>query len=221
MTTDIDYNAAQLAAGKLTVADVTELVRHWQATHPPLKVDGEAGPRTIASIAAARRPAPFLASPLPMLADGRTAVITSSFRPTDRPNHDGVDLFYRWMPGDYPDFVGDHGGAGTGPAGKPKWVVPSGVAAIAAAPGKIQRAGNSSTGYHVWIEHENGLRTGYFHLIDVRVTTGQRVAAGAPLGLVGDNPKDHDGRHLHFELSPVDTYEPIDPTPYFLPGAVA
>jgi hypothetical protein len=106
-----DYNAAQLAAGKLTATHVTVLVRAWQAAHPELKLDGAAGPATIASIEAVLRPAPFLSSPLPVLADGRTAVVTSSFRPPDRPDHNGVDLFYPWNPGDVPDFVGDHGAA--------------------------------------------------------------------------------------------------------------
>jgi hypothetical protein len=40
--------------------------------------------------------------------------------------------------------------------------------------------------------------------------------AHQPLGLVGDNPADHDARHLHFELSPTATYSPIDPTPFLV-----
>lgn len=208
-----DFNAAQFAAGELTWARITELVRAWQASHG-LAVDGMAGPTTIASIEAAERPKPFLACPLPALSDGRQATITSEFRPADRPNHDGIDWFYQWKTGDMPDFVGDRGAAGKNSDGSPRWVVPYGVCAIAAAAGKVTLAGNSPTGYRVWIEHGNGLRTGYFHLLDVRVTVGQAVAAGAQLGLVGDNPADHDGRHLHFELSPVDRYAPMDPVPY-------
>lgn len=195
----------------LNTEHVTTLVRHWQATHG-LAVDGIAGPLTIASIEAGRR---FLRSPLPVLADGRRAQVTSEFRPADRPNHNGVDLFYRWAAGDQPDFVGDRGAVGT-IDGHPKWVVPTGTRALAAAAGKVQLAGNSGTGYRVWIDHGNGLRTGYFHLLDVMVSVGVVVATGAPLGLVGDNPADHDGRHLHFELSPVDRYEPIDPVPWMV-----
>jgi murein DD-endopeptidase MepM/ murein hydrolase activator NlpD len=215
-----DYNAAQLAAGKLTVEHITGMTRHWQAA-AGLVADGKAGPATIASIDAAIRPARFLTNPLPKLAGGRVAVVTSAFRPPDRPNHNGIDLFYRWHPGDEPDFVGDQGCAGKTSDGKPKWVIPYGTCAIAAAPGRVQLAGNSATGYRVWVDHGNGLRSGYFHLLDVRVTVGQAIAAGAALGLVGDNPADHDGRHLHFELSPVDAYAPMDPAPYFLSGAVA
>jgi len=43
------------------------------------------------------------------------------------------------------------------------------------------------------------------------------VKTGNQIGLVGDNPIDNDGPHCHFELSPVDRYEPMDPTPYLLP----
>lgn len=47
-----DYNAAQLAAGRLTPEHLAELVRAWQAARG-LIVDGLAGPRTIASLDAA------------------------------------------------------------------------------------------------------------------------------------------------------------------------
>lgn len=200
----------------LTHDQVTELVRYWQAGHG-LEVDGIAGPLTVASIEAARRHPPkrFLACPLPVLAGDRHAQVTSEFRPADRPNHNGVDLFYRWQAGDLPDFVGDHGGAGT-VDGHPKWVVPLDTFAIAAAPGRVQLAGNSTTGYRVWIDHGNGWRTGYFHLTTCMVAFGEPVEQGTPLGLVGDNPADHDGRHLHFELSPIDRYAPVDPVPFMV-----
>jgi len=195
----------------MTPEQVTILVRHWQATHG-LVADGIVGPLTLASIDGARR---FLSNPLPVLADGRRAQVTSEFRPADRPNHNGVDLFYRWAPGDEPNFVGDRGAVGV-VDGHPKWVVPTGTLAVAAAAGRVQLAGNSATGYRVWIDHGNGMRTGYFHLLDTRVAIGQVVIVGMPLGLVGDNPADHDGRHLHWELSPVDRYEPIDPVPWMV-----
>ncbi len=220
MTPD-DYNAAQFTAGQLTTNHVTELVRYWQAGHQ-LVADGMAGPATIGSLEAAAvkvtTPGRFLSCPLPVLPDGRRATITSSFRPADRPNHDGADWFYSWRHGDKPDFIGDHGGAGRAADGSPRWVVPTGVCAVAAAAGVVQLASDSPTGHRVWIDHGNGLRTGYFHLLDVQVAIGQHVIAGQPLGLVGDNPADNDGRHLHWEISPVASYEPMDPERYLLPA---
>lgn len=219
MTSAAEYNAAQIAAGKLGPAHVTELVRYWQHGHG-LPQDGMAGPVTLASIATSARatatPPPFLRSPLPVLVDGRRAVITSGFRPADRTNHDGCDWFYPWRPGDEPSFVGDHGGAGPNPHGPPRWVVPTGTMAIAAAPGVVTMAGDSATGHRVWIDHGNGYQTGYFHLLDLRVKRGDQVVSGTSLGLVGDNPADNDGRHLHFELSPTPGYSPIDPEPFLL-----
>lgn len=216
MTPD-DYNAQQLSLGMLTYPHITALVRYWQGGHS-LDVDGKAGPNTIASIADTMRQAPFLLCPLPILHDGRRAVITSEFRPADRPNHAGVDWFYAWRTGDKPDFVGDHGCAGKNADGTPKWVVPTGVLAIAAGGGVVQLADDSPTGHRVWIDHGNGLRTGYFHLLDLRVKVGDPLFAGMAVGLVGDNPADHDGRHLHFELSPADHYAPMDPAPYLIAG---
>lgn len=215
MTTADEYNAAQLDSGALTPTHVTALTTAWQATHG-LTVDGKAGPNTIASINAAIAPAPFLKCPLPTLPDGRPAQITSSFRPPDRPNHDGCDWFYRWKKGDSPSFVGDKGCAGTNPDGTPKWVVPYGVPAIAAASGRVVLAGSSATGYRAWVDHGNGFKTGYFHLTGLRVVEGQHVNAGDPIGDVGDNPADNDARHLHFELSPVGVYAPMDPEQYLI-----
>lgn len=218
MTSADDYNAKQITTGQLTVQHITHLTRHWQATHPPLVVDGKAGPQTIASIDAAMHPTttPFLHTPLPRLADGRVAEVTSEFRPPDRPDHDGVDLFYRWKSGDKPDFVGDHGCAGRNPDGTPKWVVPYGTPAVAAAAGVVTEASNSGTGHNVWVDHGNGWRTCSRHLLDTMVRVGDHVAVGTPLGRVGDNPSDNDGCHLHFELSPVGSYEPTDPVPFMI-----
>lgn len=225
--TPAEYNARQLTTGVLTAEHVSELVRFWQAGHKPLEVDGMAGNKTIETVDSAitaRHPpevGPFLACPLPALPDGRRASITSGFRPPDRANHDGCDWFYVWRRGDVPDFAGDHGCEGHNADGTPKWVVPIGVCALAAAAGVVSSASNSSTGWYAWIDHGNGLRSGYFHLLDVRVRAGQHVEPGAELGLVGDNPSDTDGRHLHFEVSPVGLYQPVDPERYLLPTAIA
>jgi murein DD-endopeptidase MepM/ murein hydrolase activator NlpD len=219
------YNHAELVAGRLTLAHITELVSLYQLSedYPVVEQDGMFGPKTRAGLEQwmLRHAIPgdkFLANPLPFVGpDARQAQITSGHHSVnpDRPDHNGCDFFYRWQPGDQPNFVGDKGGATKQKDGTPKWVVPYGVHALAAASGKVQIAGNSPTGYRLWIDHGNGWRTGYFHLLDLKVAVGQEVAVGQPLGLVGDNPQDHDGRHLHFELSPVDRYAPVNPEPYF------
>jgi hypothetical protein len=57
MSSADDYNAAELAAGRITPAHVTTLTREWQAMHK-LHVDGMCGPNTRASIDAAGEVAP-------------------------------------------------------------------------------------------------------------------------------------------------------------------
>lgn len=216
MTSARDYNVDQLHAGHLTPEHVTELVRAWQAAHPPLEVDGMAGPATIASITATFRPAAFLHCPLPALADGRRAVITSGFRPPDRPGHYGCDFFYPWKTGDLPAAAGDHGAEGRNADGTPRWVVPTGTYAQSAARGRVTFAAMTPTGGAVWIDHGNGIRSGCFHLSSLVVTVGQVVEVGQPLGIVGDNPLDSDGSHCHFEVSPTDSYSPMDPELYLI-----
>lgn len=152
--------------------------------------------------------------PLPVLADLRKPIITSAFHAKNpsRPKHNGCDFFYRWKESDGPVKLGD-GGATRDQArpGKPKWFIPKGLRAIAAAPGIVQLASDSPTGWRVWVKHADGMRTGYFHLRGIAVRIGQEVAIGTQLGEVGDNPKDIDAQHLHFEVSPVHRYAPIDP----------
>lgn len=165
--------------------------------------------------------------PLPVLPDLRRPHITSGFhgRNPTRPNHNGCDLFYRWMETlDPPQKLGDGGAARDPKTGGPRWFIPAGLNAIAAAPGVVTAAGTTKTGHHVWIQHADGFRTGYFHLRDARVGVGQVVTTGTKLGEVGDNPIDRDAEHLHFEVSPTGRYEPLDPedwlvgATYFVPS---
>lgn len=212
-----EYNKKQLDDGVLTAAHITVLTREFQRAHQShgLVPDGKCGPKTRAVIEqnfTNAAPGQFsLFYPLRTLPDGRKPVITSAFRPADRPNHVGVDLFYPWKPGDKPDFTGDKGAAGKKPDGTPRWVVPFGETARAAGSGRVMIAGEISTGFRTWVDHGNGLRTGSFHMLNLAVKVGDIVIPGAVLGEVGDNPVDHDGRHCHFEVSPVDRYEPMDP----------
>jgi murein DD-endopeptidase MepM/ murein hydrolase activator NlpD len=219
-----DYIRQAFVNDRMKYEHILALVYHFQdsARYEALAVDGKPGPKTLAQLEKEypglfppKDPAPFLHHPLPAI-NGRMATITSGFRTKDRPTHDGVDLFYKWRPGDRPDFVGDGGCEGRNQDGSPKWVVPYGTQALAAADGTVQIAGNTSTGYRCWIDHGNGLRSGYFHLETLDVRSGDPVKQWQPFGLVGHNPAKTDGRHLHFEVSPVDKYAPVDPQKYLV-----
>jgi murein DD-endopeptidase MepM/ murein hydrolase activator NlpD len=196
--TAAEYVAAELAAGRLTAEDVAWVVRMFQLS-AALTVDGRPGTMTRNSIDASRR---FLRCPMPVLPDGRRAVITSGFktRNPSRPDHDGSDFFYPYAASDEPSYTGNGGAAGRGPDGRPRWVVPIGVSAIAGADGRVSFAGATPTGHQVSINHSNGLQSIYNHLMDTAVRVGEWVMTGFPVGRVGDNPRDGDARHLHFGL---------------------
>lgn len=226
-----NYALTEMEAGRMTAKHIAVLVAFFQRRFPQLTEDGKFGPLTRPLLEACyldiwppkpKEVGKFLGLPLPLLPgrstpQARRPRITSGFKTNNpsRPDHNGVDWFYRWEEGDQPSFVGDGGCAGRVADGKPKWVVPYGTYALAAAEGVVQIAGPIATGNRCWIDHGNGLRSGYFHLETLIVHSGQKVRRGTALGLVGHNPVDRgDGRHLHFEVSPVDKYKPIDPEKY-------
>ena len=155
--------------------------------------------------------------PLRALPDGREPTITSrhSSRNPERSNHHGVDFFYRWQAGDAAMKIGDGGRT-------PKWFIPDNTWAVAPADGLVELAGSSRTGHRVWVRHAGGLLTGGFHMTLLAVKAGDAVQMGDPIGIVGDNPADHDARHLHWECysGPLGKYPrgTIDPE-RFLKGA--
>lgn len=71
--------------------------------------------------------------------------------------------------------------------------------------------GTASYGNFVKLDHGSGRETLYAHLDTVAVKKGQTVAAGAPLGTMGNTGNSY-GRHLHFEVR-LDG-ERVDPMPY-------
>jgi len=131
----------------------------------------------------------------------RTPVVSSGFRRPSRPSHNGVDIFYRRMPGE-PD---------RGPGGSRGFYMPTGRWARAAGPGIVHSAEERFTreggtrGMGVVIVHDDGRwSTFYNHGVrgTLQVETGDVVDAGAALFEIGGAP--HQGpralRHLHFEL---------------------
>lgn len=227
-----DYNATELAAGRLTLDHLTTAIREFQLGHG-LDPDGAAGPQTRAALEALTKARAVhvkdaLAAldriwPLRCLANGRKPEITSGHFKVNpsRPTHRGCDLFFRHLADDPHDVKrGDGLGAGTEADGTVKWWIPPGTQAVASLAGKVVRASASPTGYRVWID-VGPCFDGYFHLRDLKVAVGQQVEQGQALGTVGDNPSEIDAAHLHFEifvgdleLYRVATTSSLDPEPH-------
>jgi len=117
-------------------------------------------------------------------------VVTQPFKPAIVPGgppvHDGLDV--------------DNGGrAGHDPI-------------VAIADGTVTFADVRGTGANVIrIDHGDGWSTGYGHLHDIRVETGQQVRRGERIGTLGDTGSLSSGPHVHFDISRFD--ERLDPWP--------
>jgi hypothetical protein len=91
---------------------------------------------------------------------------------------------------------------------------PLGRPVLAAAGGQVTYAGwDSSYGQRIEITHLDGTRTWYAHLSAITVDDGSFVAAGETVGLVGSTG-DSTGPHLHFEVRPAPSGQPVDPEPW-------
>lgn len=77
---------------------------------------------------------------------------------------------------------------------------PEGVPILAPAPGTVAlAAGLKVRGNAVLLDHGRGIYTGYWHMSEIYVTTGQPVQTGDVLGLVGTTGLST-GAHLHWEM---------------------
>ncbi len=77
---------------------------------------------------------------------------------------------------------------------------PSGTPIVASRAGVVSRASyDSSSGYHVYINHQDGFSTRYLHMTHYIVKPGQWVAAGQIIGYVGSTGTST-GAHLHFSV---------------------
>lgn len=93
------------------------------------------------------------------------------------------------------------------------FAVPIGTPVKAPADGVVVDIGEDLAGYGTFIllEHQDGSRTLYAHLSEVRVLEGQNVGAGETIALSGNSGKSS-GPHLHFEYRLANM--PVDPSPF-------
>jgi murein DD-endopeptidase MepM/ murein hydrolase activator NlpD len=81
--------------------------------------------------------------------------------------------------------------------------MPGRLAARALSPRQLRRWRGRTLGpggFFVRVEHEDGVRTGYFHLRSFNVVSGQAVKAGEVIGAVGLTGVKASNSHLHFEV---------------------
>ncbi len=126
-----------------------------------------------------------------MIFEGRNRV-TSGFRLPDRRNHNGIDV------------VGDD-----------DRTVRATVSGTVGTAGKVPRGADRTWewGNYVRINADDGTQHYFCHMADgsLRVRRGQRVAAGAPLGIMGNTGYSF-GAHTHYEVRR--NGKPINPAPY-------
>jgi septal ring factor EnvC (AmiA/AmiB activator) len=77
---------------------------------------------------------------------------------------------------------------------------PAGTAVMAVESGKVELVQSLGTyGLTIVLTHGNGYRSLYMHLAAAKVTRGQEVVKGQPIGTVGGANTD-EGAHLYFEI---------------------
>ena len=94
------------------------------------------------------------------------------------------------------------------------YLIPEGTPVFATADGRIENISekNSSEGKTISINHGNGYKTRYAHLLDIRVSEGGVVKRGDIIALSGNSGLSF-APHLHYEVSLNGTR--VDPVHYF------
>lgn len=102
---------------------------------------------------------------------------------------------YRTISAGYPNYKNGsyHGGV--------DWPCPTGTSVCAAGSGTVISVKylNYSYGYHIIIDHGNGLSTLYAHNSEILVSNGQQVSKGQLIARSGSTGNST-GPHLHFEV---------------------
>lgn len=120
--------------------------------------------------------------PLPRVGE-RLPVVSHEFEPV---KHLGVDVMYRWAPGDPitgPRVARNRAGLGA-------FYVPLGVRVLAVADGHVLYARKATNGWRTRVETDAGLHVLDLHMVELYVKDGDRVHQGQPLGLCGGDPTD-------------------------------
>ena len=94
------------------------------------------------------------------------------------------------------------------------YLVPEGTPVFATADGRVETLSekNSTHGKAITLDHGNGYKTSYSHLLDIRVKQGQQVRRGDIIAISGNTGLSL-APHLHYEVIFNDTR--VDPIHYF------
>ncbi|NPA79609.1 MAG: M23 family metallopeptidase [Thermotogae bacterium] len=95
------------------------------------------------------------------------------------------------------------------------YAAPEGTPIVATADGVVEKAGRSDAGYgiQVLIDHGDGIKTRYAHMMRALVRVGDTVKRGQVIGLVGNTGRSV-GDHLHYEV--LVNGQPVNPRRYIL-----
>lgn len=168
-------------------------VREFQRDHRDsdgrrLAVDGIYGPKTRGAMQRALRNE----SDPPVNANPPSGGNNNDRVPSGRPARGGITSDFGPRDAPVPGASTYHRGIDIG--------APIGARVRATAPGRVVFAGNLGTaGNAIVIDHGNGYQTKFFHLSQINVRVGERVADNQKIGEVGATGN-VSGAHLHYEV---------------------